>query len=55
MNYYTKKRNKNDCIKCVLTPLEKSKQEDKNDKQFDSRAIYESNKKLYKKFKKTYL
>ena len=23
MNYYTKKRNKNDCIKCVLTPLEK--------------------------------
>lgn len=55
MNYYMKKRNKNDCIKCVLTPLEKSKQEDKNDKQFDSSAIYESNKKLYKKFKKTYL
>lgn len=55
MDYYMKKRNKNDCIKCVLTPLEKSKQDDKNDKRFDSSAIYESNKKLYKKFKKTYL
>ena len=55
--YYTRKRNFEECMKCMFTPLKESygaydgEIENKN----KPRIIYEKNKKLYKKFNKTYL
>lgn len=53
--YYIHKRTKNDYIECVLEELDESLALNSNLYHKKTNEIYKTNKKLYKKFKKTYL
>ena len=53
--YYIHKRTINDYIECVLEELDESLALNSNLYHKKTNEIYKTNKKLYKKFKKTYL
>lgn len=55
INYYRNKRNYKELCKCLLEPLPNSISSNKENIDLNSKEIYRKNKKLYCKFKNTYL